>query len=255
MSNIQTYQPPAYSLADMGRMAEAFAKSRLFGVTNPEQALSLMLIAQAEGMHPAIAARDYHVIQGRPSLKADAMLARFQSAGGRVEWHDLSDVKVSATFSHPQGGSARIDWDITRAKTADLGSKDNWRKFPRQMLRARVVSEGIRTVFPGVVVGTYMLEEVQDFDDKPQRTSGPCDMGQANVLENELPDALINHEELAEIYTLIDDSGADMAKFLEAFEINRIEDLSVSKAARARTQLLAKINKKTQANEAHRDPA
>ena len=62
-------------------MANAVAKSGLFGVKTPEQAMALMLIAQAEGNHPAIAARDYHVIQGRPALKADAMLARFQQAG------------------------------------------------------------------------------------------------------------------------------------------------------------------------------
>jgi hypothetical protein len=65
------------------RMALAVAKSGLFGVKTSDQAMALMLIAQAEGMHPAIAARDYHVINGRPTLKADAMLARFQQAGGK----------------------------------------------------------------------------------------------------------------------------------------------------------------------------
>ena len=68
------------------RMAISVAKSGLFGVKNPDQAMALMLIAQAEGLHPAIAARDYHIINGRPALRADAMLARFQNAGGRVEW-------------------------------------------------------------------------------------------------------------------------------------------------------------------------
>ena len=147
---------------DVQIMAAAFAKSGLFGVKTVEQALSLCLIAQAEGMHPAIAARDYHVIQGRPALKADALLARFQQAGGKVEWHDYTDAKVSATFSHPQGGSVRIDWDMARAKAADLTGKDNWKKYPRQMLRARVISEGIRTVYPGCSVGIYTVEEVQD---------------------------------------------------------------------------------------------
>ena len=74
MSNIIT-------VSEVERMANAVAKSGLFGVKNVEQAMALMLIAQAEGMHPAIAARDFHVIQGRPALKADAMLARFQAAG------------------------------------------------------------------------------------------------------------------------------------------------------------------------------
>jgi hypothetical protein len=45
-------------LSDIERMAGAIAKSGLFGMKTPDQALALMLIAQAEGMHPALAARD-----------------------------------------------------------------------------------------------------------------------------------------------------------------------------------------------------
>jgi hypothetical protein len=39
------------------------------------------------------------------------------------------------------------------------------------MLRARCISEGIRTVFPGVVVGTYTPEEAEDMSvvSAPQR--------------------------------------------------------------------------------------
>ena len=66
---------------DIEQMGVVAAKSNLFGFKNPEEAMSLMILCQAEGMHPGIAMRDYHVIQGRPALKADAMLARFQQAG------------------------------------------------------------------------------------------------------------------------------------------------------------------------------
>ncbi|UOF82380.1 UNVERIFIED_CONTAM: hypothetical protein [Bacteriophage sp.] len=144
-------------------MAQAVAKSGLFGMKTPEQAMALMLVAQAEGYSPALAARDYHIIQGRPALKADAMLARFQMAGGRVEWVTYTDAEVKATFSHPQGGSITLAWTFEQAKKIGLTGKDNWRNYPRAMLRARVVSEGIRTVFPGCVVGVYTPEEVQDF--------------------------------------------------------------------------------------------
>jgi len=154
-------------IADIERMASAIAKSGFFGVKTVEQAVALMLIAQAEGLHPAIAARDYNVIQGRPALKADAMLARFQQAGGSVQWTELTDKRVAGTFSHPQGGSVSIDWDMNRAKAAGLDSKDNYKKWPRQMLRARCISEGIRTVYPGVLSGMYTPEEVQDFDVRP----------------------------------------------------------------------------------------
>jgi hypothetical protein len=51
MSNIVPY-------SDIEKMAIAVAKSGLFNVKKPEEAMALMLVAQAEGSHPAIAARD-----------------------------------------------------------------------------------------------------------------------------------------------------------------------------------------------------
>jgi hypothetical protein len=152
------------ALGDMQVMASAIVKSGLFGMKTPDQALALMIVATAEGRHPGSVASDYHIIQGRASLKADSMLARFQQSGGRVEWHDHTNEKVSATFTHPAGGSLRIDWDMARAKAAGLGGKDNWRSYPRQMLRARVISEGVRATFPAVLNGMYTPEEVGEFD-------------------------------------------------------------------------------------------
>ncbi len=150
-----------HPVTDMERMAKAFAGSKLFGVQNVEQALALMLVAQAEGRHPASAAQDYNIIQGRPAKKADAMLRDFLSAGGKVDWHTLNDEKADATFSHPAGGSARIDWTLKRAQAAGI-SNPMWKKYPRQMLRSRAVSEGVRTVCPGATSGMYVPEEVQD---------------------------------------------------------------------------------------------
>ena len=156
-------------LGDIERMALAVSKSNLFGVKTPEQAIALMLVAQAEGMHPAIAATHYHVINGRPTLKADAMLSRFQAAGGTVNWKTYTDAEVTGTFSHPQGGRVDITWTVAQAQTAGLTKNPTWRQYPRQMLRSRCISEGIRTVYPGVTVGVYTPEEVQDFAPEPPR--------------------------------------------------------------------------------------
>ena len=168
------------TMDDINFMGNAISKSGLFGMKTPDQAIALMLIAQAEGMHPAIAARDYHVIQGRPALKADAMLARFQTAGGKVNWDVYTDAEVKATFSHPAGGSVTLSWTLEQAKRIGLAGKDNWKNYPRAMLRARVISEGIRTVYPGCVVGVYTPEEVQDFD-QPKRPMR--DMGAVEVVQ------------------------------------------------------------------------
>ena len=149
-------------------MAQAACKSGLFQMPSPEAALTLMLLCQAEGLHPIQALRQYHIIKGRPAMRADAMQAAFQLAGGKIQWLERSDVKCSAEFSHPAGGTCTVTWSIETAKQAGLTGNPTWQKFPRAMLSARVVSEGCRAVYPAVVCGLYTPEEIENFDDQPK---------------------------------------------------------------------------------------
>jgi hypothetical protein len=157
---------PAMTVSDVERVANAIARGGLFGSKDPNAVLTLCLLAQAEGQHPAVVFRDYHVINGKPAKKAEAMLRDFINAGGKVEWHQLDDTCADATFTHPSG-SARIAWDHDRAQKAQLAGNAMYKKYPRQMLRSRVISEGIRTVYPGATSGLYEEGEVASFDEKP----------------------------------------------------------------------------------------
>ncbi len=152
------------SVSDLATMAQAVAKSGLFGMKTPEQAMALMLVSQAEGRHPASAAMDYHIFQGKPTLKAEVMLSRFLSVGGKVKWLSLSESEAEAEFSHPTGGTVKIKWSIEMAKKAGLTGKDIWKNYPRAMLRSRTVSEGVRTVCPSVTGGFYTPEEIENLD-------------------------------------------------------------------------------------------
>jgi hypothetical protein len=181
MSNIVPF-------VEMQQMAKAIADSRLFGLTDVNQVLALGMVAQAEGHAFATAARDYHVIQGRPALKADAMMARFQAAGGKVNWEVYSDEKVTGIFSHPNGGSLAVTWTLEQARSIGLVKPGSgWQKFPRAMLRSRCISEGIRSVYPGSVTGFYSPEEVQDFEPVKTRDMGRFDATPLNPLP-ELPE-------------------------------------------------------------------
>jgi hypothetical protein len=166
-----------FSFNEIMQMAEVIARSNLFGSTDPNAVATLCMVAHAEGQHPALVFRDYNIIQGRPSKTAEAMQRDFLLSGGRIEWHYLGDDKGDATFSHPQGGSQRIVWDIERAKAAQLWDKKNrdgspgmWKRYPRAMFRSRVVSEGVRTIWPAATSGFYETQEVIDIvsDDEPQ---------------------------------------------------------------------------------------
>ena len=168
------------SFSEMDQMAGAIAASGLFGMKDKNSVLALMAVAQAEGLHPATAARDFHIIQGRPALKADAMLARFQQAGGKVDWKEYTDDKVTGVFSHPNGGELAVTWTIEQAKNIGLVKPGSgWQRFPRAMLRSRCISEGIRSVFPGSVTGFYSPEEVQDFEPPPKH------LGKVEIVSHE----------------------------------------------------------------------
>lgn len=158
-----------HGVNDLQVMAKAMADTKMFGFKTPQEAFALMLIAQAEGRHPATIAQDYDVIQGRPAIKSSAALARFQLAGGTVRWIVSNATEAEAEFSHPKGGTLLIRWDMARAAAAQLAGKDNWKKFPDQMLRARCASEGVRAVFPACLNGMYVSEEVQDFEPREPR--------------------------------------------------------------------------------------
>ena len=205
--------PVSFSFDQMERMASAVAKSGLFAVKTPEAALTLMLVAQSEGTHPAQAMMDYDLIEGKPSLKSGAMLARFIRAGGRVEWLEQSDAKVAGKFTAPNGQSLTVSWDNERVKTAQLANRPNHQKYPMQMKRARCISEAIRALYP--VTTLYTPEEIRD--GAPEIDITPVSQADAvrTVVENVSATALTDAER-QEHFDAIDKS-ADQAALAVAF--------------------------------------
>jgi hypothetical protein len=167
MSNIVSFN-------DMQMMADSLVKSNFYGFKSKEQMLAVMCVAQAEGKHPASVVQEYDIIQNRPALKSQAILARFQLAGGKVQWDAVTPTKVVGTFSHPAGGTLTVEWTIEMAKRAGLYREGSgWTKYPEDMLRSRVVSRAVRSVYPACILGHYSVEEVADFDNAPIKDITP----------------------------------------------------------------------------------
>lgn len=203
----------------MYQMAQLIAQGGLFGSKDPAAVFTLMLVAQAEGKHPGRVMQDYHVISGKPAKKADAMLADFLASGGRVEWHALTDTLADATFSHPAGGAVRITWDDKRIAAAGLGSNPMHKKYPRQMKRARAVSEGVRTVYPGATGGLYVPEEVADFGDErpaPRPANGGATAMLADAVADDPTPAPV---EEATAFEALSDAGESAAPASGGFDL------------------------------------
>jgi hypothetical protein len=203
MNNTNTLAISQPSMTDMQSMALAIAKSGLFGMKSPEQALALGLLAVSENKPFASICAEYDVIQGRPALKSQACLARFQQAGGTIQWIKRTDKECVLEGKHPAGGTLQVTWTMDRANAAGLTGKQNWKTYPCAMLSARCVAELVRALYPACLNGVYLAEEVQDFDTKPLRIEKPVitaapesDVITAEVVESEPEEALEAPKEL-----------------------------------------------------------
>jgi hypothetical protein len=153
-------------------MGEMIWGSGMFGCVKPEQGMVLAMTCLAEGKAPLELAKTYHIIEGKLSMRADAMLGRFLSSGGKVKWLVRNDKEVKALWTH-DGNEIEIGVTVEEMKANGVAlsktgqMKDNWKRFPRQMLTARCISEGVRLLAPQIVSGIYTPEEVQDFGNGP----------------------------------------------------------------------------------------
>lgn len=168
-------RPRFYSVADLEVIAKRSASSALFGM-NQDQAFTLMAICQSEGLDAVQALKRYHVIQGRPAMRADAMQAEFQRRGGQMRWLRTTAEECLLEAWHPHLHPEHLTFGLTIQELVESGvalawdrdkkqyvKKENYCRFPRQMMRARCISEAVRAIDPGTVVGIYTPEEVTDF--------------------------------------------------------------------------------------------
>lgn len=169
MSREIVLQQQPTGVKDLDVIAQKIAQSRMFGL-DPAQAFTLCLLAESEGLPPIQAVRRFHIINGRPSMRADAMQAEFQRHGGTVEWLVSTAEECKAVFRHPVHAPKGLEIHVTLKELVERGVAKNptYRTYPRQMLRARVISEGVRAVDPGIVVGIYTPEETSEFEPPPR---------------------------------------------------------------------------------------
>lgn len=181
-----------YSIAELETMSKKVAQSNFLGTRNESEIFTLFMIAQAEGKNPVQASMEYSIIQGKPALKSQATLIRFQKAGGKVTYLKRDDTECKIKFEHPQAGELTVSWTLETANKAGLNTnRDNWRKYPRQMLAARCIAEGVRALYPACLDGLYLVEEVQDFDNKDFNKNNVVD-AEALSIDNSVYDIETN---------------------------------------------------------------
>lgn len=160
---------PISSIAELVELGKIYAQSGVFGEINPAVGIVIAQTIYQTGASPIDFAASYDVLGSKISPKAKYLLARLLAVGGSYDIKDYEDTKVSITFSYGKV-TRTITTTIEDAERAGLTRdskgrvKTMWQRFPRRMLFARVVSEGVGIVAPNVNAGLYTPEEVSDFE-------------------------------------------------------------------------------------------
>ncbi|MDI2594993.1 hypothetical protein POF45_26740 [Pseudomonas sp. 681] len=116
------------------------------------------------GLQPMQAMQSIAVINGRPSLWGDAVIALIRSSP-LCEYVYESDDGETATCRVKRVGEDEQfrTFSMTDAKAAGLAGKQGpWSQYPKRMRQMRARSFALRDVFPDVLRGMPMAEEVQD---------------------------------------------------------------------------------------------
>lgn len=152
------------------RMAEVLFNSRMFpkSCPSPEAAMVILLKGRELGISTVQAMTEIHVIEGKVSLSASLMVGLVLSCGAAEYFACTESTAETATYvTRRKGdptGERRMTFAMADAQRAGLMGKDNWKRHPADMLRARAASKLARMVYPDVLAGCYTPDEIEDFD-------------------------------------------------------------------------------------------
>ncbi|KYC47846.1 MAG: hypothetical protein AMQ22_00222 [Candidatus Methanofastidiosum methylothiophilum] len=133
-------------------------------INSVEKAVTIMLKGLELGVPTMTALANISVIKGKPVVQGNIMLALIAQAGGKWEIKEQTEKSCIIKFSRPGFGDYIAKFTIADAERAGLLAKkgDIWTQYPQLMLFWRAVAIGARTLFPDIITGMYLPEELGD---------------------------------------------------------------------------------------------
>jgi hypothetical protein len=128
------------------------------------------------GLAPLQAMQSIAVVNGRPSIWGDAMIALVKGSGlleSIVE--EIGDTAATCTVKRKGEAATSRTFTLEDAKRAGLlGKQGPWQQYTKRMLQMRARAWALRDVFPDVLRGVLIAEEARDIPPEP-RDMGPAD--------------------------------------------------------------------------------
>lgn len=181
------------SYSEIEQISKAFVASGMFGqdMDKISKGITKIMAGQELGLAPFASMRAVHVIEGNATLSANTMAGMVKSSGrydyqivkkeldgctidfyeyqkGKrvkvgTESFDIEEAKMAGMFD-PECPNAPLEHNLrdiekrgrggsTYTKYNTCNCKDNWKNYPKAMMFARCVSNGVRSYCPDVFSG------------------------------------------------------------------------------------------------------
>lgn len=170
---------PLPSFEQMRAQADVLVRSGFLpkDLDTPEKAMAVMLRGKELGLPPMLAISSLYPVKGKIQADSQTVLALILRSG-QLEDISFEETEEKCTMTMKRKGIPSpytTSWSKADDKRADLTRKDNYRKYPRDMHRAKCILRGGRALFPDIAGHLYGWEELSGeapFGTLPSMTMG-----------------------------------------------------------------------------------
>jgi len=149
-------------------------------VNTPEKALAIMQKGKELGIGPMEALSSINVIQGKPSVSPQLMLALARRTGEMIDMKmETSDKGATVTVTRKGQSPYTTTFGVKEATDLGLMAKDNYKKQAGTMFGWRAMAANLRITFPDAISGLYLVEEMTSGEETTITTRGPVAMPKA----------------------------------------------------------------------------
>jgi hypothetical protein len=165
LAKISNQSPFQTNEIDVFKLGEVFAKSGYFtDAKDASQAIVKILAGREIGVGAMASMSGIHLVQGKPTLSANliASLIKNKNSGYNYRVLEMSETVCEIEFFERGESIGKSKFTIEEAKNAGLTGKDVWKKFAKNMLFARAISNGAKWFCPDIFNGVpvYSPEEM-----------------------------------------------------------------------------------------------
>lgn len=257
------YRP---NLQECRSIGDVLAKSGFFADSRRDcQAVAKVLAGRELGLPPFASMTGIYLVKGRLTLSANAMATLIQTYcfpntfTYRFKYRLRKLTRTLCEIAYFERDSPTAEWEEVGTSTFDeedrklagLGG-ENWKKYPRNMMFARAMSNGAKMFCTAVFAGhtPYLPDEIDQRaianEDGGYEVDGTIvqlidDVQDAEVMSVEQDNNSENGVE-EELLMLIRDTNTDPKKICSHYDVTSLADMSEEAIANCKQTLLAKKN-------------